>query len=100
MNEDFTMVLQGGSVPARFVTLGGGERGVEVEGVAFPYVTDEVPHGIRALNDDQTRKMSELRQRCQVTSEAAVLPFDIDEAPRREESVPEESVHEESGHED
>ena len=86
MNEDFTMVLQGGSVPARFVTLGGGERGVEVEGVAFPYVTDEVPHGIRALNDDQTRKMSELRQRCKVTSEAAVLPFDINEAPRREES--------------
>ena len=84
MNEDFTMVLLGGSVPARFVTLEGGERGVEVEGVSFPYVTDEVPHGIIALSDEQTRKMSELRQRCKVTSEAAVLAFDIDEAPSRE----------------
>lgn len=86
MNDDFMMVLQNGSVPARFVTLEGGERGVEVEGVQFPYVTDEVPHGIRALTDEQTHKMSELRQRCKVTSEAAVLPFDINEAPRREES--------------
>ena len=85
MNEDFTMVLQNGSVPARFVTLEGGERGVEVEGVQFPYETGEVPHGLRALTDEQTHKMSELRQRCKVTSEAAVLPFDINEAPRRED---------------
>lgn len=78
MSDTFTMKLQGGSVPARFVTLEDGQPGVEVEGVQFPHVTDEVEHGITAHTDDQRRKINELRQRCKVTSEAAVLPFGVE----------------------
>ena len=77
-SRDFTMVLPGGSVPARFVTLPDGSPGVEVEGVQFPHITDEVPHGIRAGTDEQRRVIDDLRRRFKITSEASVLAFDVE----------------------
>lgn len=73
----FIMVLPGGRVPAHFVTLEDGTPGVEVEGVAFEYVTGEVPHGIRGNSDEQRRVIDELRARFRITSEPSVLAFDL-----------------------
>ncbi|MDL2342634.1 hypothetical protein QOL99_00555 [Deinococcus sp. MIMF12] len=77
-NQDFTMVLPGGSVPARFVALPDGTPGVEVEGVQFPHVQDEVPHGIKGGTDEQRRVIDSLRLRFRITSEAGVLAFDVE----------------------
>ena len=79
MSQDITIDIHGNQLPARMIDLPDGTPGVEIEGVPFPHVTDEVEHGIRALNDDQKRKLDELRQRLKITSEAAVLPFEIQE---------------------
>ena len=77
-NRDFTMLLPGGSVPALFVTLPDGTPGVEVEGVQFPHVTDEVPHGIKGNTDEQRRVIDGLRLRFKITSEPTVLAFDVE----------------------
>lgn len=77
MDRDFTMVLPGGRVPARFVTLEDGTPGVEVEGVRFPHVTDEVPHGIRGNGDDQRRVLDGLRGRFRITSDSPILAFEV-----------------------
>ncbi|GMA14110.1 hypothetical protein GCM10025871_04410 [Deinococcus metallilatus] len=79
MDRDFVMVLPGGRVPARFVTLEDGTPGVEVEGVSFPHVTDEVPNGIEGNSDEQRRVIDGLRQRFRITSEPSVLAFDVEE---------------------
>ncbi|WP_019587956.1 hypothetical protein [Deinococcus apachensis] len=79
MDRDFTMVLPGGRVPARFVTLEDGTPGVEVEGVRFPHVTDEVPHGIRGNSDEQRRVIDGLRKQFRITSDPSVLAFDVEE---------------------
>lgn len=73
----FTMILPGGEVPAHFVTLEDGHPGVEVQGVPFEYVTDEVPHGIRGNSDEQRRVIDELRARFRITSEPSVLAFEV-----------------------
>lgn len=84
-NTGLTLTFSAGpeqhTVPGRFVTLPAGaaaqsERGVEVEGVALEYVTDEVPHGLRAFDDDSKRKLDELRQRFEIMSQASVVPFE------------------------
>lgn len=77
MSQHVTIHIYGHPLPAQRVTLDDGTPGIEIEGVAFPHVTDEVPNGIRALSDDQTKKMAELRQRLKITSEAGVLPFEF-----------------------
>ncbi|SMB91121.1 hypothetical protein [Deinococcus hopiensis] len=77
-NRAFTMVLPGGRVPARFVTLEDGTPGVEVEGVTFPHVTDEVPHGIKGNTDEQRRVVDELRLRFRITSEPTVFAFEVE----------------------
>ena len=64
------------SVPGRRVTLESGAPGIEVEGTALEYVTDEVPHGLRAFDDDGKRKLDELRQRFKIMTEASVVPFE------------------------
>ena len=84
-NTGLTLTFSAGpeqhTVPGCFVTLPAGaaaqsERGVEVEGVALEYVTDEVPHGLRAFDDDSKRKLDELRQRFKIMSQASVVPFE------------------------
>lgn len=79
MDRDFVMVLPGGRVPARFVTLEDGSPGVEVESVRFPHVTDEVPHGIRGGSDEQRRVIDRLRLRFRITSDPSVMAFDVEE---------------------
>ncbi|MFC3835334.1 MULTISPECIES: hypothetical protein [Deinococcus] len=79
MTEDFMLSVSGGQVPARFITLDDGSPGVEVEGVAFAHETAEVPHGLVAHTDDARRKLDDLRRRFQITSEASVFPFDVQE---------------------
>lgn len=71
--------VSGGQMPARFITLEDGSPGVEVEGVAFAHETAEVPHGLVAHTDDARRKLDDLRRRFQITSEASVFPFDVQE---------------------
>ncbi|MBB5374783.1 hypothetical protein HNQ07_000227 [Deinococcus metalli] len=78
--DDFMLLVPGGQVPARFVTLDGGAPGVEVEGVTFAHETAEVPHGLVAHTAEAHRKLDDLRRRFHVTSEASVFPFDIQEA--------------------
>ena len=78
MPRNFTMVVPGGRLPARFVTLPDGSPGVEVEGVQFPHVTDEVPHGIKGNTDEQRRVVDELRRRFRITSEPTVFAFEVE----------------------
>ncbi|WP_261663515.1 hypothetical protein [Deinococcus sp. Marseille-Q6407] len=52
-------------------------QGIEIEGVVLEYVTDEVPHGLRAFDDDSKRKLDELRQRFKLMSQAQVVPFEL-----------------------
>jgi len=74
----FTLVLPGGRVPAHFITLEDGTPGVEVQGVAFEYVTSEVPHGLRGNSDAQRRVIDDLRARFRITSEPSVLAFEVE----------------------
>ncbi|MFC6617058.1 hypothetical protein [Deinococcus radiophilus] len=67
-------------LPGRFVTLPEesvqSRQGIEVEDVVLEYVTDEVPHGLRAFDDDSKRKLDELRQRFKIMTQASVVPFE------------------------
>lgn len=76
--SEFTLLLQGSPLPARWTELDGA-RAVEIEGVAIPYVSDEVPHGLSPQTEEQLRKVSELKRRCRVTSEASVVAFEVQE---------------------
>ncbi|GHG03659.1 hypothetical protein GCM10017783_15290 [Deinococcus piscis] len=84
-NQSLTLTFSSGpethSLPGRFVSLPEesqvpGRRGIEVEGAALEYVTDEVPHGLRAFDDGGKRKLDELRQRFKIMTEASVVPFE------------------------
>lgn len=84
-NRSLTLTFSAGpeqhTLPGRFVTLPEesqvpGRQGIEVEGTALEYVTDEVPHGLRAFDDDSKRKLDELRQRFKIMTEASVVPFE------------------------
>lgn len=76
--ETFTLILPGGRLPARHVTLPDGVPGIEIEGVALEHVRDGDLHGLSGNSDVQRRMLDDLRRRYRITSEAPVLNFELE----------------------